>query len=459
MFFKRILRHICIFYFIAFFNFTFLFAQNQPRGHVRSAPPIPQLSGQAIGYGKSWALIVAIDKYKDYPYLKTAVAGAKVFSKKLKDEFGFPASNIIELYNEQATKDSIEVYLKDFFVRKTKFNDRLLVYFGGHGDTYQGKIGYLCPYDAQKNRLPLTAISMNDIEELNQIIPAKHIFYVLDCCFSGMAAYTRGGIADLPPSEPNYYKKLLTRKARQILTAGQTDELASDVGPGGKYSPFTYFLLQGLESDQVKDKYHVIHASKLGQYVKENVEKLSGGKQRPIITRLPDSEQGDFLLWKENPKRQPFLPNLTFQNASGNLASLDMLIQYQNKKYGKKYFVVVFWDRYCVPCVHELKTLSTLTFPDVMMVVTINLDDPNKTSDFTLAKNMVANYPDFMNLFLTNISQKAELVEKLQFRGTPLTLLIDQKKNILVRRSGFDYNNPMGKMLLYSQIMGSVKGR
>ena len=440
---------------LLFIMVNFVDAQSQTRGMVKVIPPIPQLKHESIGYRQSWALIIGIDKYQDYPQLKTAVKGAKAFAKKLK-KFGFPDKHIIELYDENATKDSIEFYLQDFLVRKSENNDRVLVYFGGHGDTYQNKIGYLCPYDAQKNRLPFTAISMNSIEDVNKLLPAKHVLYILDCCFSGMAAYTRGGLGDLPLNEKNYYKKLITRKARQIITAGQNNELAFDVGPGGQYSPFTYFLLEGMESNKVQDEYHVIQASKLGEYVKEKVGKYTGGKQTPIITRFPDSEEGDLLLWEESMQPKIEFPDLTFQFANGSLTKFDKLIRYQNKKYGRKNFVVLLWDRYCVPCINELKALNTMSFPSSFLVITINLDDPNKTSDFTLAKNLIADYPNFINLFLITVSQKAELIQKLKFQGTPLTLLMDVNKNIILRKTGFNYSSPISGQLLYTQLLGSA---
>jgi len=65
---------------------------------------------------------------------------------------------------------------EDFFVHKTTKNDRLIVYFGGHGDTYAGKIGYICPVNASKTKITSGGISMTNIKDYNDIIPAKHIF-------------------------------------------------------------------------------------------------------------------------------------------------------------------------------------------------------------------------------------------------------------------------------------------
>ncbi len=437
---------------ILFAVYSSLFAQ-QVRGMVRSIPPIPELSDTEIGYTQSWALVIGIDRYQDYPQLKTAVSGAKAFAQKLREDFGFPADHIIELYNEQATKEKIESYLKDFLFSKTKKDDRLIIYFGGHGDTFNGEVGYLCPYDAQKNRLPFTGISMSDLRELNKILAAKHILYIFDCCFSGLAL-VRGGIGDLPPTEKDYYKKLLTKKTRQILTAGQSNELAYDYGPGGKYSPFTYFLLEGMDSKSVLDEYNIIQITRLGQYVKDHVGRYTGGKQTPIIDRFPESEQGDMLLWKD--VGHPIvMPTMYFQFANGARTELDRLIKHWNKKYNKQNFLIVFWDRYCIPCQHEIKALNSMPFPENFLIITINLDDPDNTKDFTWSKNFINGYqnPNFINLFLLSNAQKMELLQKLKFKGTPLTLLVDSKRTIRLWRLGYDYQSQIARMIFRSTIL------
>ena len=436
-----------------FFSYGFSQETQTTRGMVKIVPPIPQLSDRDIGYADSWALVIGIDNYLNYPHLKTAVSGAKAFARKLKEEFGFPENHVIELYNEQASKARIESILKDSLFKSLSENDRLIIYYGGHGDTFNGQIGYICPYDADKTRLPFTGISMNDINELNKIYVAKHIWYIFDCCFSGLAA-VRGGINDIPPTEQDYYKKLLTKKTRQILTAGQSDELAIDVGPDGVSSPFTYFLLEALESQKVMDNYGVLQASKIGQYVKEQVSRYTGAKQTPLIDRFPESENGDMLLWK--PIEHPIvLKPIDLQRVNGNQTPLDLLIEIKNKNYGKKNFVIVFWDSYCVPCMHEIKALNSIPMPPDFQVITINLDNPDEALDFTRAKNFISQFENdrFINLFLISNDQKVEILQNLKFSGTPLTILVDKDRNIRYYKKGYDFKVPQARSLLFTDLM------
>lgn len=446
---------ICLFICLIIFNFTFAQDAQNTRGMVKIVPPIPNLSDEDIGYSESWALVIGIDNYLSYPHLRTAVSGAKAFAQKLKEEFGFKPEHVIELYNEQATKERIEAILKDSLFKSLSQNDRLIIYYGGHGDTFNGQIGYICPYDADKNRLPFTAISMNDINELNKIFVAKHIWYIFDCCFSGLAA-VRGGINDLPPTEKDYYKKLLTKRTRQILTAGQSDELASDLGPDSTSSPFTYFLLEAMESSQVRDNYGVLQASKIGQYVKEKVSRYTGAKQSPLIDRFPESENGDMLLWK--PVDHPItLKPIDLQRVNGNQTPLDLLIQIKKKNYGKKNFVIVFWDSYCVPCMHEIKALNNIPLPPDFQIITVNLDNPDQTLDFTRAKNFISQFENdkFINLFLISNEQKIEILQNLQFTGTPLTILVDKDLNIRYYKKGFDFKVPQAPMLMFSELVNA----
>ena len=53
-------------------------------------------------------------------------------------QIGFPKEHIIKLYDGEATSEKIENALKEFWDGASHSSaDRLLFYFGGHGDGYQ----------------------------------------------------------------------------------------------------------------------------------------------------------------------------------------------------------------------------------------------------------------------------------------------------------------------------------
>ena len=69
----------------------------------------------------------------------------------LLEYFDFPEENITLLKNEEANKKTILHALSDI-TNQAKENDRVLIYFAGHGDTFplpndEGDMGYLLPVD------------------------------------------------------------------------------------------------------------------------------------------------------------------------------------------------------------------------------------------------------------------------------------------------------------------------
>jgi tetratricopeptide (TPR) repeat protein len=129
---------------------------------------------------------------------------------------------------------------------------------------------------------------MTNFQDVSEAIPAKHILFVTDACYSGVAL-TRGA----PPSGRGYLEEVTRRSVRQMLTAGGADEEVADNGPNG-HSVFTWTLLQGLEgrADLSGDGY--VTASELAAYVTPAVSSLS--RQTPVFGNLAGSEGGDFVF-------------------------------------------------------------------------------------------------------------------------------------------------------------------
>jgi hypothetical protein len=140
-------------------------------------------------FKESYALIIAVSQYPQssgYRTLPQAVNQAKALESLLRSQ-GFKV--LTPLYDEAATKANIERAL--ISVPATS-DDRLLVYFGGHGDdamSFSGKpYGFLVPFDGQIGKLPSSAIPLADLKsKYAQVLSAKQIFFALDSCQSGLA--------------------------------------------------------------------------------------------------------------------------------------------------------------------------------------------------------------------------------------------------------------------------------
>ena len=127
-----------------------------------------------------------------YHTLPKAVVQAKELEATLRAK-GFEI--LPSLYDSAATKENIENALR---TAPATEDDRLLVYFGGHGDdipTFQGKAyGFLVPFNGKKNDLAGTAIPVQDLrDKYAQILKAKQIFFALDSCQSGLAINSGAG--------------------------------------------------------------------------------------------------------------------------------------------------------------------------------------------------------------------------------------------------------------------------
>ncbi|MCA9499723.1 MAG: caspase family protein, partial [Nitrospira sp.] len=82
--------------------------------------------------GKSWAVIIGIDKYLNLAGLAYAVDDAKSVARML----GHQGFTVTTLYNTQATKKAILRELRQNLVSRIQKDDQVLIFFAGHiGET------------------------------------------------------------------------------------------------------------------------------------------------------------------------------------------------------------------------------------------------------------------------------------------------------------------------------------
>lgn len=253
------------------------------------------------GYEKSWAIVVGIDNYAKWPKLEYASHDAQAVADTLTGQFGFPSSQVIVLKNEQATRNNILAAFHDRLSDdRTGRNDRVFVFFAGHGATRQlasGRdLGYIIPVDSDPKELATDAIAMTDIQNIAESMQAKHVMFVMDACYSGLGL-TRGG-----PSSSSFLRENARRSARQMLTAGGADQQVADAGPNG-HSVFTWVLLQALAGKGDLNGDGLITGTELAAYVAPAVSAVS--QQTPAFGSLPGSQGGEFVF--QVPDSQEYL--------------------------------------------------------------------------------------------------------------------------------------------------------
>ena len=90
---------------------------------------------------------------------------------------------------------------------------------------------------------------MDELNRKGLQIPAKHVIFIIDACYSGLVLESQRG---LDPHISEFVKKVVSVPVRQIITAGGKEDQASE-NPSLGHGLFTYKLLQGLESGIADD--------------------------------------------------------------------------------------------------------------------------------------------------------------------------------------------------------------
>jgi hypothetical protein len=272
-----------------------IMAQNRGLGLAQTNQP--QFSNF---YDHSYALVIGINKYENVEQLKYATNDAKSVAGVLQNNFGFDPGNVTVLLDEKAQREDIMLAF-DRLRRNSKKDDRVFVFFAGHGMTIPTpdgrQKGYILPCDADKNDLFTTAISTDQLNEISQAIAAKHLFFVMDACYGGLI-FSRA--AAVSPSAEDYMKVMSTRKARKALTAGGQDQTVVDTGPGG-HSVFTYYLINGLTTGAADlNGDGIITSSELDAYISPRVTAESNSSQTPEYGILGGDMGGDFIFVPSN---------------------------------------------------------------------------------------------------------------------------------------------------------------
>jgi hypothetical protein len=233
-------------------------------------------------YQKSYALLISISEYQagsGYPRLPQAVRQAKDLRTVLEAQ-GFEI--LTPLYDSDATAENIRNALLNTPVTK---NDRMFVYFGGHGDDVEGfagkRVGYLVPYNGTKKTLRTTAISLDELRTIATLVPAKQMLFALDSCQSGLVLTREASKADEERLRALRDIEAMSRKpGRMFLTAGTGGQAAIDVNGG----IFTRALIEAIQGKADQQARGVTTFYTLYEYVRStvsNTAKSYGREQDP----------------------------------------------------------------------------------------------------------------------------------------------------------------------------------
>ncbi|EAY25921.1 caspase family protein [Microscilla marina] len=235
---------------------------------------------------KNYLLLMACDKYKYWRPLNNPVKDAQDVKKVLLQKYGFQQENVFELMNEEVTAIKVEKAF-DQLSELGNNRDNLIIYYSGHGH-YDKKYdeGFWVPVDGRTS-YQSSYIRNADITKYIKRLKFKHVFLIVDACFSG-SLFVKG--------RRGYEEKVESLKSRWGFASGSL-EFVSD-GKKGENSPFAKHLLNYLRGS-VQDKFPV---SQLIQAVKVAV--ANNTKQVPVGRPLQGvgDAGGEFIFYNHQGK-------------------------------------------------------------------------------------------------------------------------------------------------------------
>jgi hypothetical protein len=273
--------------------------KNQWDRIVNGAPP----------FNRSYALLLGVSNYK---YMKK-LSLVNDDLKKMQEFLLSRGFHVVRVQDEKLTLASVRSP-QEYFAAKINPDDRLLVYFAGHGVPREegGRHrGYLALINAPASGVsPGDAIAMDDFVAWTRRISAKHLLVLLDACFSGLAVrgfdikleVRSGGSEPPPPSrpDPGTMYRLSMQPGRYLLMAGNETQqaIASSTWTGGL---FTHGVLQGLGglADTQRDGF--VTTRELYPWLRDYVEAQAASAGKTLTPLIKDlgidgTSQGEFVF-------------------------------------------------------------------------------------------------------------------------------------------------------------------
>lgn len=196
-----------------------------------------------LPFGQSYAVLFGISNYESKRSLQGVerdLANMKAFLESQ----GF-ASVLIKA-NREVTSDTLR-NIQRHFSGKLKKDDRLLVYYAGHGARVANR-GYIVLAAIGDTLDPKTSIPMDEFVSWMRGLEVKHLLVILDACYSGAAVpdTTRAENLFEKLDRTNYDRlyQLASTKAKYVLMAGTDTQRANEDTTGGL---FTRALLTALK--------------------------------------------------------------------------------------------------------------------------------------------------------------------------------------------------------------------
>ena len=242
-------------------------------------------------YSGSHALVIGVSNYTngwpDLPGVKNDILAVKDALEK--NDFNV---TVVEDANDKEIEVALDDFIEEYGVNP---DNRLLIYFAGHGHTMKARdgrqMGYIVPANAplpgvNSSQFHRNAISMQKFDGWAREILSKHALFLFDACFSGSLF----NLSRAVPAAINYNT---SKPVRQFITSGSAEEQVPDRSIFREY--FVKAITTGF-ADASNDGY--LTGSELSTYLFDNVSNYSYNQQHPQAGKIRDQylDKGDFVF-------------------------------------------------------------------------------------------------------------------------------------------------------------------
>ncbi len=189
------------------------------------------------------------------------------------------------LLGEAATRDKLIDSLRELG-DKTQENDRVFVYFAGHGIPHERSkdAAWVIPADARRDRRS-SWVRFDEFFHFFEEAKAKHILVAMDCCYGGRLVKMRSATARA------YAERFVAERAHVVIASGRPDEQVVD---GYEHSPFARVMIEMLNGPGPP----VTSSMMLVEMQKDFIER--GIEQTPQLGYASESHgHGEFVFFPD----------------------------------------------------------------------------------------------------------------------------------------------------------------
>lgn len=241
-------------------------------GEGRAAPAGPLK-------GSSWALLIGCEKYQKANPLKYTINDVRQLAETLHSRGGYDKSRILEITDDDADpkrrplRQELMATVGEW-LKKPGPDDRIVVYFTGHGfRDADGKM-YLAPLDIDPSNAATSGISVEWLREQIAACRAEFKLLVLDACHAGSEKDVEKDASLAPELLGEPFRNL----EGVVTLASSKAEQKSQIWFDKQQSLFSYYLVQGLKGHADKDNNGQVDIDELYSFVFRNVAQTANAR-------------------------------------------------------------------------------------------------------------------------------------------------------------------------------------